>query len=332
MRLQGRPDYVRSIPRFTMEPRFEKVGDMRIRANGRSRGVAFGISALAMTAVLSACGGSSHSATPPVRKLSGSDLVLASVKTTAATKSAKVSLSMTVGGTESVAVKFDGAVDFETGDSQFTADLGGLMGSMMPGGLEMRVVNKVAYVKLPDSLAGFLGGAGGSGSGGKWLAIDAAKAHPGAPGGFSNLGQGDPTKFLAYLETVSDDVKQVGTDSVRGVETKHYKATLDLGKTIDQAKVPDSLREKLKGLLEQSGAQAQTIPVDVWVDNDGRVRRTTMQMQSATVTLELYDFGAPVNVEAPPADQIISMKDFGLNGGGKFGLPSPGSGSGSVSG
>jgi len=329
MRLQGRPDYVRSIPRFTMEPRFEKVGDMRIRANGRSRGVAFGISVLAMAAVLSACGGSSHSATPPVRKLSGSDVVLASVKTTAATKSAKVSLSMTVGSTESVAVKFDGAVDFETGDSQFTADLGGLMGSMMPGGLEMRVVNKVAYVKLPDSLSGFLGG---SGSGGKWLSIDTAKAGKGAGGGFSNLGQGDPTKFLAYLETVSDDVKQVGTDSVRGVETKHYKATLDLGKTIDQAKVPASLREKLKGLLEQRGAQAQTIPVDVWVDNDGHVRRTTMQIQSATVTLELYDFGAPVNVEAPPADQIISLKDFGLNGGGMFGLPSPSSGSGSVSG
>jgi hypothetical protein len=302
---------------------------MSTRVSGRSRSIGVGITVVALAAVLAACGTKQASgpSTPPVRSLSGSALVLASVEKTAATKSAKVSLSMTVGSSQAAAVKFDGAVDFETGDAQFTADLGGLMGSFMPDGLEMRVVDKVAYVKLPGSLSGILGGSGD----GKWLSIDASKAGT-SSGGFSSFGQGDPTKFLAYLETVSDDVKQVGTDTVRGVETKHYTATLDLGKTIDRAKVPDALREKLKGLLQQGGAQAQTIPVEVWVDSDGHVRRTTMQMQSATVTLEFYDFGAPVNVEAPPADQIISLPDLTQNGGGMFGLPSPSSGSGSVSG
>jgi hypothetical protein len=42
-----------------------------------------------------------------------------------------------------------------------------------------------------------------------------------------------------------------------------------------------------------------------------------------TATIDLYDFGAPVNVVAPPADKVTDLKDFakslGLGGSGAFG-------------
>jgi hypothetical protein len=291
-------------------------------------------------ALLGACGGqSSPSATnrPATKALEGSSLLLASVHKTAATSTARVSLSVSSSGTDSVSFKTDGAVDFTNGNSQFKADLGGMLSSFMPGGLEVRVVDQVVYVKLPDLLSRFTGGAGGEA---KWIAISGAKA--GDSGSFGGLGESDPTKFFAYLETVSNDVKEVGSETVRGVDTKHYTATLDLGKAIDESKVSPALRDKVKGLLERGNAESPTIPADVWVDSDGHVRRMTLSLDVASfaglgkdglgkearattgelpkvsVTLELYDFGAPVNVEAPPADQIVELPDFGSGG---LGLP-----------
>lgn len=316
---------------------------MRTWTNGRSRGAGAAITLVAMAAVLGACGSSSSPKSAPANKpataVSGAKVLLASVQTTAATKSARVSLTVSGSGAGASAfsLKADGAVDFATGDSQFTADLGGMMSSMLPGGLEMRVVDKVSYVKLPASITRFFGGSGSA----QWIAIDQSKLGS-KTSPFSGLGQSDPTKFLAYIETVSDDVKTVGSDTIRGVDTTHYHATLDLGKAIDQAKIPQALRDKVKGLLQRGGAQVPTIPADVWVDGDGHVRRIRLDVDTAsfaglaagasgatgslptvTVSMDLYDFGTPVNVQAPPADQIISLKDFGMNGGGPFGIHSP---------
>ena len=158
---------------------------------------------------------------------------------------------------------------------------------------------------------------------------------------FGNVGQSsDPTKFLAYLEKASDNVQKVGTDTVNGVEATHYHATIDLGKRIDAAKVPPALREHVRQLWTKSGVSAPTLPVDVWVDGEGRVVRMKMDMDlsaymggvsgtsgatapTITMTLDLSKFGEPVTVTAPPADQVVDLKDlakkFGINGRGAFG-------------
>ena len=298
-----------------------------------------GISVVAVMAVtLGACGGSSSPTSAATRapdaKTPGSNVVLASVQTTAAEKSARESMTISTKGSGLFAFSMtaSGVVDFATGDSQFTADLGGATAAFLPGGFEVRVVNKVAYVKLPDSIGRLIGGAGGK----QWLAVGAPKGAAGSSP-LSGIGQSDPTKVLAALERVSDDVKQVGTATVRGVETKHYRATLDLGKAIDNSKVPKSLRAKADQLF--GGAGAPTIPVDVFLDSEGRLRRMTLEMDlsafsgagatgatgalgslpTVSMTLDLYDFGTPVNVQAPPANQILSLKEFGMNGGGMFG-------------
>ena len=96
--------------------------------------------------------------------------------------------------------------------------------------------------------------------------------------------------------------------------------------------VPVSLYEKL-GLdpdeyaqqLEQFAAvMGDEMPVDVWIDGDGLLRKLHMDMsvseagQSVAmgVEMEMFDYGADVHVEAPPADQVSDMGSMlgGLTG------------------
>jgi hypothetical protein len=121
-------------------------------------------------------------------------------------------------------------------------------------------------------------------------------------------------------------VKKVGTETVRGVETTHYHASIDLGKALDQADIPKSLRDAEKQFEKSNDAGASTIPVDVFVDGDGYVRRISLDLENflgdgagsgatsgpaLTESIDLYDFGTPVNVQAPPPDQVSQEPLFG---------------------
>jgi hypothetical protein len=279
----------------------------------------------ASVAVVAGCGGQSSTpgaapgSAPTRPAASGSKIVLASVQTTAAAKSAHVSMSVSATGLGSQAFSLtgDGAIDFANGDSQLTMKFGGAASTLLPGGIEERSVDHLVYVQLPG-----LTGAS------RWVAVDAGKlgsSSSSVPG----LGESDPTQFLASLETVSDRVDKVGTEVVRGVDTTHYRATLDLRKAIDQADVPQSLRDAEKQFLGSNGDQAPSIPVDVWIGADGYVRRISLDLDlgalgapgiggsgsapAVIVSIDLYDFGVPVDVQAPPADQISQLPDLGLN-------------------
>src|SRR6266536_1842210 len=78
--------------------------------------------------------------------------------------------------------------------------------------------------------------------------------------------------------------------------------------------------QQLERLLEQ--AQVQSLPADVWVDDQGRLRKmqytlkmrpkATGQQGSVTVntTMELFDFGTTAKVETPPAGQVADFAEI----------------------
>lgn len=286
----------------------------------------------ALAAVLTGCGGQSVKAAPP---LPARKVLLQSINLTAAAKTAHMSMTASVsGGGAGSAFNFtaEGATDLGTGDSELTMHVGGAMSSLLPGGIEMRSVGDVVYMHMP-SLPSFVAG------GKEWFRIDSPKLGTGSDAALGLGGESDPTKFLAYLETVSNGVRDVGPDVVRGVETTHYHADLDLTKAVDGAKVPPALRQKLDQLLAPHGSHVAPIPVDVWVDAHGLVRRIRMHLDlgsflgagatgdsgpapSVTVSVELFDFGAPVHVVAPPADQVADLSQLGMNGFGAIQSPS----------
>jgi hypothetical protein len=277
-----------------------------------------------LAAALAGCGAQSSKAAPapPARTV-----LLQSIDLTAAAKTAHMSMTAVVSGAGSAsafAIRADGAADLGTGDSQLTMHLGGAMSGLLAGGIEVRSVGGVAYMRVP-SLPSFVAG------GKEWFKIDLPKIGTGSDATLGLGSESDPTKFLAYLETVSDGVRDVGPDVVRGVETTHYHADLDLTKAVDGAKVPPALRRKLEQLLAPHSSHLAPIPVDVWVDAQGLVRRIRMQLDlgsflgaaaaghagsapSVTISIDLFDFGAPVHVVAPPADQVSDLGDLGSAG------------------
>src|SRR4051812_43265357 len=116
--------------------------------------------------------------------------------------------------------------------------------------------------------------------------------------------------MLRFLKAVGSS-HVVGTEPIRGAPTTHYSATIDL------AKAADSLGDKqtaaaLKQLYASSGQV--TLPIDVWVDRAGRVRREHFSLSlgaragaaaAVDMTLEFIRFGVPVDLTAPPPDQVL---------------------------
>ena len=270
--------------------------------------------------VLSACGSQPNTVT--VKKQvapSPQRVVLASVQATTAAKSARISMNVSTDGTgaQGYALTGDGVSDFITGDGALTMQFSGPVAKFLRAGVEFRTVDGFGYLKMPELLGALPGGD-------KWLKMPDLGTGGVVPG----AGQSDPTQFLAYLETVSSNVTKVGSETIRGVVTTHYHASLDLGKAVDQAKVPASLRDDLHKLLHTKSGS--TIPADVWVDGDGLARRIQVEIDvgttfsiagvhtdsppKITVSMDLYDFGVPVHVEAPPAAEIIDWNDL-ENGG-----------------
>ena len=61
------------------------------------------------------------------------------------------------------------------------------------------------------------------------------------------------------------------------------------------------------------GADGTDTPVDVWIDDQDRVVKLRGSVpQNGEITFEVTAFGVPVDVQAPPADQVVQLP--GLSG------------------
>src|SRR5262249_12111276 len=126
--------------------------------------------------------------------------------------------------------------------------------------------------------------------------------------------QADPTQFLDYLRASSGGVTTVGTETLDEVSTTHYRASLQLSQILDH--LPDSQRAAAQSALEQLG-NGGAVPVDVWVDGQGRVRRVQMSMTasgptttgtasaSGLVTIDFTSYGPVPPVVPPPASEVF---------------------------
>jgi hypothetical protein len=123
-----------------------------------------------------------------------------------------------------------------------------------------------------------------------------------------------PTSALEYLRG-SGKVKEVGSEPVDGVDTTHYKVTVDLERAA--AKSKGSTRVSLRRVIQTTGVKR--LPIDVWIDGKGYVRKVQYAQSSRNdgavkITMKLHDFGAPVEVKPPPADSVVDLNQA-LGGG-----------------
>jgi hypothetical protein len=143
----------------------------------------------------------------------------------------------------------------------------------------------------------------------EWVQYD-ADTTSGDPFDLDQRLMDDPARLLEFLTTASDSVRTVGIEDVRGVATTHYEGRLDFQKIVDNA--PTTKREELQSYLDFISQDEPTrVPYNVWVDRDGIAHRVQVDMGSGfSLITEYFDFGTPVEVTRPPADQIVSLEEW----------------------
>lgn len=201
-----------------------------------------------------------------------------------------MTMAMSVSG-QSLELTGEGVFDYDEQVGEMTMTIGGA-GLPDEQSMETIIDGTYLYMKMPAAL----GGDGG------WVRMDMTSV----AGGANQFSQ-DPSQYLSFLRGASDEIEEVGTEEIDGVTTTHYKAELSFDKILEQA--PDEEAADVRAQLEALGGELDSIPSDVWIDEDGLPRRMQLDMsieaqgQTADmeITMDLFDYGVDVNVE-PPAD------------------------------
>lgn len=123
---------------------------------------------------------------------------------------------------------------------------------------------------------------------------------------FTELVPDDPTQILQFLEP-GGEVENVGEESLFGTETTHYRATVDVEQLVDNAPANVQKAVRASGMVREGA----TLPVDVWVDGAGMMRRLDLEGQlgdvdNVALRVDLYDFGTDVDVEVPPPSKVFA--------------------------
>jgi hypothetical protein len=288
-----------------------------------------GMLAVAVAAFATACGSSSssNSAAPTTDK--ARFLASAATKSTG-TPSMKTDLTVTLlssklpGGQAEMTAS--GALDNEKhlmdvhlDMSQFVAQLGGAGSLGSPSDWVGEEIGDfgdgraVLYMSLPF-LTRYLPG------GKPWIKMDLNAIGQKAGIDLSQFTQfaNDPSRMVDWLRTAGGDVTTIGTEEVGGVQTTHYRATVDLDKYVDL--VPADQRDAMRKAIDQLKKETHlsTFPIHVWVDNDGLVRQVrtvlTETIQGETLNVvtseEFHDFGAPVSISLPTAGQVTDISSL----------------------
>lgn len=142
----------------------------------------------------------------------------------------------------------------------------------------------------------------------KWVRVETATLSDG------NLVTGGATDPFAAAEVLrgTRTARYVGRTEVAGTAVQHYRGTADLAVAADDASAGgrDALRAAAKGFA------TARVPFDVYLDDEGRIRKVRHRFSfvngqrkeavAVASTTLLYDFGAPVEVRLPAADDIYA--------------------------
>jgi hypothetical protein len=286
-----------------------------------------GVAGLALAAVLLVSAGGIAGASHRTSHKSGSSKAILSAYTrTLGGKSADVSISVSVAetvagkATKQVSASGTGSVDFANGNGELKFSL------PTTGTFTERLIGPLLYLQLPAADEAQLP------AGKTWAEINlntVTEAKLGQSYAQLTSSSQDSTQTLSYLQGVSSTgVTMIGAAKIRGVATTEYKATVDLTKVADQ-KSPTE-QSAIKSL--EAELHTTTLPLQVWLDAQGRVRQIAEQLQestspssttgtavpatsgSVTSTVDYYDFGVAVDVSPPPATQVDDITGQALAG------------------
>jgi hypothetical protein len=123
-------------------------------------------------------------------------------------------------------------------------------------------------------------------------------------------GNPDAMGELELLEKATDDIRKLGREKVRGVETTHYSGTVAVTTKADRMR--DLGAEELAERFEEEGSPSA---VEAWIDDQGLLRRmrivhTAPKVKGdGTTTLDMrmdfFDFGVEPVIDVPDSDEVF---------------------------
>lgn len=179
------------------------------------------------------------------------------------------------------------------------------------GTAEIRLVDKAMYIGGGPEAAKEMDGK-------SWIKFDLSGT--GVDEQMNQMGSAsqadkNPATESTFL-TGAKDVEKVGTETVEGVKTTHYKGTVtlaDLEKTIgDEGEATREKRQKSLEQYEKMGVDKLTM--DMWVDGDDQTKQFRMRADAdkgpLDMTFTFLGVNEPVKVTAPPAAEVADLAEM----------------------
>lgn len=153
-----------------------------------------------------------------------------------------------------------------------------------------------------------------------WVRMDLSAVDESKDPQFAQLAQlsrNDPSDFIVALRGAVAE-HEVGVERINGVKATHYKATIDYSKA--ERNAPADLQETMRAVamtLQQTTGK-DTVPVDVWVDRQGKVVRQALTVvstvgateQKTSLRIDLSNYGVPVTVKLPPKKESVDLLEL----------------------
>ncbi|WP_225636256.1 LppX_LprAFG lipoprotein [Streptomyces solaniscabiei] len=176
---------------------------------------------------------------------------------------------------------------------------------------EIRLVDKALYLNGGAEAAKEMDGK-------SWIKFDLAAM--GADKELGELGSASQADKNPAAESTflagAKDVEKVGTETVDGVETTHYKGTVTLDalekSLADEDKATQDQRRKSLEQYEKMGVDKLTM--DMWIDGDDQAKQFRMRGDAdkgpLDMTVTFLGFNEPVKVTAPPAGETVDLAEM----------------------
>ncbi|MGW1157157.1 DUF1396 domain-containing protein [Streptomyces sp. NPDC002519] len=182
------------------------------------------------------------------------------------------------------------------------------------GPVEIRLVDKAMYVGGGAEAAKEMDGK-------HWIKFDLAAMGADKQLNMDQLGAGqanqNPAQDSTFL-TSSKNVTKVGTETIDGVKTTHYKGEITVAEmraSLKAQKLDKAVLEQREKSLDQyAKLGADKIAMDMWVDGSDHTKQFRMRGDAEKgpmdMTITFLDYNKPVTVTAPSAGDTADLAEM----------------------
>ncbi|GAA1551981.1 MULTISPECIES: hypothetical protein [Streptomyces] len=161
------------------------------------------------------------------------------------------------------------------------------------------------------------------GAEGKYLKFDLKSLDPEAAKKLDRLGgaqQGENPGDRAGDMSAAKDLKTVGEETVDGQKTTHLSGTVTLDelRAASAAGTPEAKERRGKNLQALEAQGIKSLAMDIWIDENHQTKQFRTRGEGTEgpmdITVKFLDVNKPVDIAAPPADQVVDLAQLTQEG------------------